>query len=120
MGRQPQADLALVVRCFSKMADVSRGRWQCSDVTSICSDAEVISTVSDSFRWVTCLDLAGFRRSRSICKSDSDSIIPGGQPSMMPRYPEPWLSPDVVKVNNFPKVLPDIVVYCIRNEQCLH
>jgi len=35
---------------------------------------------------------------------------PGGQPSTMHPMAGPWLSPKVVTVNSFPKVLPDMLM----------
>jgi len=69
-----------------------------------------ISTRSDSRRCVVYLDWPGLRRSRSLCKSAAHNASPGGQPSTTPPNAAPWLSPKVVRVNNLPKVLPDMTV----------
>ncbi len=70
---------------------------------------DTILIVSDSLLWVVCLELPGFLKFKSPCKSSSDNAIPGGQPSTIPMRASPWLSPAVVKVNSFPNELPDIV-----------
>ena len=70
---------------------------------------DIILTLSASFLAVVKRDLPGRRLSRSTCKSSSHNSIPGGQPSIIAPSPKPWLSPNEVTVNNFPKVLPDML-----------
>jgi len=50
--------------------------------------------------WV-CLEVPGFLRSRSSCKSASVNANPGGQPSTIQPMAGPWLSPNEVTVNSF-------------------
>src|SRR6266404_7327986 len=70
-----------------------------------------ISGTSGSSRWETILDCPGRRRRRSGNKSSTLSGKPGGQPSMMARYPGPWLTPAVVTRNNSPKEVPGMRVF---------
>ena len=65
-----------------------------------------ISGMSVSSRWVVSLLWPGRRRARSGNKSSTDSSSPAGQPSMMQRYPGPWLTPAVVTRNSLPNVFP--------------
>src|SRR4029453_11346464 len=67
-----------------------------------------ISTVSGSLRCVTWRDVPGRRRSSSGWMSASDSVIPGGQPSITQPMAGPCDSPKLVTWKRWPKVLPDM------------
>src|SRR5262245_37061047 len=67
-----------------------------------------ISTVSGSRRCVTWRDVPGRRRSSSCWMSLSASAMPGGQPSTTQPMAGPCDSPNEVKQNRVPKVLPDM------------
>src|SRR5438270_6894220 len=69
---------------------------------------ERISTVSDSRRCVTCLDVPGLRRSSSRWMSAASSKSPGGQPSITHPIAGPCDSPKEVTQNSLPNVLPDM------------
>ena len=64
--------------------------------------------VSLSCRWVTKRLPPGLRRSSHGCRSASVSGISGGQPSTTQPIAGPWLSPQVVTRNRWPKVLWDM------------
>src|ERR1700742_1779912 len=66
-------------------------------------------TASGSWRWVTNLPWPGRRFSSHCWTSASVSSIPGGQPSTTQPSAGPWLSPQVVTRNRWPKVLCDMV-----------
>src|SRR3954454_390298 len=63
-------------------------------------------TASGSRRWVVKRDWPGRRRSSSAWISASSRGMRGGTPSMTTPIAGPWLSPQVVKRNKFPKLLP--------------
>src|SRR6266567_5032004 len=69
---------------------------------------ESISTASASRRWVTCLEVPGFLRSRSRWMSATASSIPGGQPSTTQPIAGPCDSPKDVTQKSVPSVLPDM------------
>ncbi len=69
---------------------------------------ERICTVSPSRRWVTNRDWPGLRLSSHGWMSVSASSMPGGVPSTTQPIAGPWLSPQVVKRNRWPKLLCDI------------
>src|ERR1700678_1479159 len=71
---------------------------------------ERMRTWSGSLRWLTNFDWPGRRRSRSPWMSASVSGIPGGHPSTTQPSAGPWLSPNVVTRNKWPKVLNDILL----------
>ena len=65
-------------------------------------------TVSGSCRCVTSFDWPGRRRSRKGWMSASESESRGGQPSTTQPIAGPWLSPQVVTRNRWPKLLWDM------------
>src|ERR1700754_771100 len=67
-----------------------------------------IFTVSGSWGWVTNLDWPGRRFSIQGWMSASVSGMLGGQPSTTQPIAGPWLSPQVVTRNRWPKVLCDM------------
>src|SRR6185503_12010081 len=71
-----------------------------------------IFTTSPSLRWLTNCEVPVRRRSTSGWMSSSESARPGGHPSTMQPSAGPWLSPNVVTVNNLPIELPDIF-FCL-------
>ena len=54
----------------------------------------------------------GLSANFSLNTSSRLSLIPAGTPSMIHPRAAPWLSPKVVTVNNFPKLLPLIAYSC--------
>ena len=75
---------------------------------------ERISTLSDSFLCVVKREEPGFRRSRKDWMSISFKARPAGQPSTTTPIPEPWDSPQVVILNIFPNVEPDIIDFSFQ------
>ncbi len=69
---------------------------------------ERISTWSASCRWVVNLFCPGRRASSHGWISPSLSAIPGGQPSTTQPSAGPWLSPQVVTRNRWPKLFIDM------------
>src|SRR5690348_12248550 len=67
--------------------------------------------MSSSRRWVTKRDVPGLRLSSHTWMSASDSGMRGGQPSTTQPIAGPWLSPQVVTRNRWPKVLWDTGAY---------
>src|SRR3954463_14105448 len=65
-------------------------------------------TASGSWRWVTNLPWPGRRLSRKAWICSAVRAIPGGQPSTTQPRAGPWLSPQVVTRNRWPKVLCDM------------
>ena len=76
---------------------------------------ERIFTASGSWRWVVKRDWPGLRLSRKAWMSASVSGRPGGQPSTTQPIAGPWLSPQVVTRNRWPKVLCDMEVESWRS-----
>src|SRR5271169_2701668 len=68
-------------------------------------------TSSGSWRWVVKRDWPGRRRSSQGWMSASDSGMRGGQPSTTQPIAGPWLSPQVVTRNRWPKLLWDMRHY---------
>ena len=66
---------------------------------------ERMRTASGSWRWVTNLPCPGRRLSSQVWISASVSGMPGGQPSTTQPSAGPWLSPQVVTRNRWPKLL---------------
>ena len=62
-------------------------------------------TWSGSCRGETFFDVPGRRRSRNRWTQASSSSSPGGQPSTTQPIAGPWLSPQVVSRNRWPKLL---------------
>ena len=67
-----------------------------------------IRTTSSSRRCVENEDVPGLRRSKSPCKSASDSVMPGGTPSTIAVSAGPCDSPAVITRNTCPMLLPAI------------
>src|SRR5882672_1383599 len=65
-------------------------------------------TSSGSARWLTKRLPPGRRLSSQTCISGSESGIRGGTPSTTQPIAGPWLSPQVVTRNRWPKLLCDI------------
>src|SRR3569623_2956953 len=85
--------------------------WAAPNFSSVRSSEktpERIFTASGSWRWVTNVPWPGRRFSSQTCTSAAASAIPGGQPSTTQPRAGPWLSPQVVTRNRWPKVLCDM------------
>ena len=77
-------------------------------VRSSANTPDRIFTASGSWRWVTNLPWPGRRLSSQTWISSAVSLMLGGQPSTTQPRAGPWLSPQVVTRNRWPKLLCDM------------
>ena len=104
-GPEAIGDLAVVAGALVDVLDLSAIGVP---VVMPSNTPDRMRTWSGSCRWVVKRDWPGRRRSSQGWMSASDSGMRGGQPSTTQPIAGPWLSPQVVTRNRWPKLLCDI------------